>query len=114
MTSWRWSTRWPQRVSRCRHSPGGCVLNTVQRSTAPGACSTRCRPCTASSGSTPYRRPHACIRYADVTAMLDQKREADVAHVEIEGVSKRFGATAALSDVSMSVEAGRVHGLLGE
>lgn len=46
--------------------------------------------------------------------MLDQKREADVAHVEIEGIGKRFGATAALSDVSMSVEAGTVHGLLGE
>ncbi|MDV3130268.1 sugar ABC transporter ATP-binding protein [Mycobacterium sp. 21AC1] len=37
-----------------------------------------------------------------------------MAHVEIEGISKRFGATAALSDVSMSVEAGKVHGLLGE
>jgi ribose transport system ATP-binding protein len=35
-------------------------------------------------------------------------------HVEIRHVSKRFGATAALSEVSMSVEAGRVHGLLGE
>jgi ribose transport system ATP-binding protein len=37
-----------------------------------------------------------------------------MAHVEIEGISKRFGATAALSDVSMSVEGGKVHGLLGE
>lgn len=37
-----------------------------------------------------------------------------MAHVEIQGISKRFGATAALSDVSMSVEAGTVHGLLGE
>ena len=35
-------------------------------------------------------------------------------HIEIHNVSKRFGATAALSDVSMSVEAGKVHGLLGE
>lgn len=37
-----------------------------------------------------------------------------MAHVEIDGISKRFGATAALSDVSLSVEAGKVHGLLGE
>ena len=37
-----------------------------------------------------------------------------MAHVEIRNVSKRFGATAALTDVSMSVESGRVHGLLGE
>ena len=37
-----------------------------------------------------------------------------MAHIEILNVSKRFGATAALSDVSMSVEAGQVHGLLGE
>ena len=46
--------------------------------------------------------------------MLDQKRESDMAHVEIDDISKRFGATAALSNVSMSVEAGAVHGLLGE
>ena len=37
-----------------------------------------------------------------------------MAHIEILNVSKRFGATAALSNVSMSVEAGQVHGLLGE
>ena len=37
-----------------------------------------------------------------------------MAHIEIRSVSKRFGATAALSDVSMSVETGQVHGLLGE
>jgi ribose transport system ATP-binding protein len=37
-----------------------------------------------------------------------------MAHTEIRNVSKRFGATTALSEVSMSVEAGRVHGLLGE
>lgn len=37
-----------------------------------------------------------------------------MAHIEILNVSKRFGATAALSNVSMSVEAGKVHGLLGE
>jgi ribose transport system ATP-binding protein len=35
-------------------------------------------------------------------------------HIEIRNVSKRFGATAALSDVSMSVENGQIHGLLGE
>jgi ribose transport system ATP-binding protein len=35
-------------------------------------------------------------------------------HIQIRNVSKRFGATAALSEVSMSVEAGEVHGLLGE
>lgn len=37
-----------------------------------------------------------------------------MAYVEIRGISKRFGATAALSDVSLSVDAGTVHGLLGE
>jgi ribose transport system ATP-binding protein len=35
-------------------------------------------------------------------------------HIEIRNVSKRFGATTALSDVSMSVETGQIHGLLGE
>lgn len=37
-----------------------------------------------------------------------------MAHVDIQNISKRFGATAALSDVSVTVEAGKVHGLLGE
>ena len=36
-----------------------------------------------------------------------------MAHIEIRNVSKRFGATAALSDVSMSVEAGQMHGCSG-
>ncbi|GAC67404.1 sugar ABC transporter ATP-binding protein [Gordonia soli] len=35
-------------------------------------------------------------------------------HIEIRNVSKRFGATSALSDVSLSVDTGQVHGLLGE
>lgn len=37
-----------------------------------------------------------------------------MSHVEIQGIGKRFGATAALSEVSLSVDAGKVHGLLGE
>lgn len=37
-----------------------------------------------------------------------------MAHVDITDISKRFGATAALTDVSVAVEAGQVHGLLGE
>jgi ribose transport system ATP-binding protein len=37
-----------------------------------------------------------------------------MAHIEIRNVSKRFGATAALTKVAMSVEAGQIHGLLGE
>jgi general nucleoside transport system ATP-binding protein len=34
--------------------------------------------------------------------------------VELHGVSKRFGAVAALSDVSLSLDRGVIHGLLGE
>ncbi|MDH6196674.1 ribose transport system ATP-binding protein [Mycobacterium frederiksbergense] len=37
-----------------------------------------------------------------------------MAHSEIRDVSKNFGATAALAGVSMTVQAGEVHGLLGE
>ncbi|KQU52229.1 ABC transporter ATP-binding protein [Rhodococcus sp. Leaf278] len=35
-------------------------------------------------------------------------------HIHIDNISKRFGATAALSEVSLAVDAGEVHGLLGE
>ena len=34
--------------------------------------------------------------------------------VELRGVSKRFGATAALTDVSMDLRAGEIHALVGE
>ncbi len=34
--------------------------------------------------------------------------------VELRGISKHFGATAALTDVSMDLRAGEVHGLVGE
>ena len=34
--------------------------------------------------------------------------------VELRGISKRFGATAALTDVSMDLRAGEIHGLVGE
>jgi len=34
--------------------------------------------------------------------------------VELRGISKRFGATAALTDVSMDLRAGEVHALVGE
>jgi ABC-type sugar transport system ATPase subunit len=36
------------------------------------------------------------------------------AHVELRGVSKRFGGVLALSDISISLERGAVHGLVGE
>jgi ABC-type uncharacterized transport system ATPase subunit len=39
---------------------------------------------------------------------------ADPAALELRGISKRFGAVAALSDVSLSVSRGSVHALLGE
>ena len=32
----------------------------------------------------------------------------------MEGVCKRFGATVALQDVSLAVQAGEVHALIGE
>jgi ABC-type sugar transport system ATPase subunit len=35
-------------------------------------------------------------------------------HVEIQGLSKRFGGVQALSDISLSVARGTVHGLVGE
>jgi len=34
--------------------------------------------------------------------------------VELRGISKHFGATAALTDVSMDLRAGEIHGLVGE
>jgi rhamnose transport system ATP-binding protein len=34
--------------------------------------------------------------------------------VELHGISKHFGATAALTDVSMDLRAGEIHGLVGE
>ncbi|HSV92935.1 MAG TPA: ATP-binding cassette domain-containing protein, partial [Desulfobacterales bacterium] len=34
--------------------------------------------------------------------------------VELRGISKHFGATAALADVSMDLVAGEIHGLVGE
>ena len=35
-------------------------------------------------------------------------------HVEVRGISKRFGGTTALSDVSIAFEQGKIHGLVGE
>lgn len=35
-------------------------------------------------------------------------------HVEVRGISKRFGGTIALSDVSIAFERGKIHGLVGE
>ena len=37
-----------------------------------------------------------------------------VPRIELRGISKRFGATAALTDVSMDLRAGEIHGLVGE
>ena len=34
--------------------------------------------------------------------------------VELEGISKRFGSTQALADVSLTIEAGEIHALVGE
>jgi len=34
--------------------------------------------------------------------------------VELEGISKRFGSTRALADVSLTIEAGEIHALVGE
>ena len=35
-------------------------------------------------------------------------------HVELRGISKSFGATAALADVSMDLRSGEIHALVGE
>jgi ABC-type sugar transport system, ATPase component len=39
---------------------------------------------------------------------------AETNAVEFRGISKSFGATVALADVSLSIEAGHVHALVGE
>jgi ABC-type sugar transport system ATPase subunit len=46
-----------------------------------------------------------------VTALVET---IEGARVSIEGVSKRFGATQALSDVSLEIEPGSIHALVGE
>ncbi|TXH63052.1 MAG: ATP-binding cassette domain-containing protein, partial [Burkholderiaceae bacterium] len=43
-----------------------------------------------------------------------QKEATGAAKVEMLGFSKRFGALQALQDVSLTVEAGSFHALLGE
>jgi ribose transport system ATP-binding protein len=40
--------------------------------------------------------------------------DADVAHLEVRGIGKSFGATRALDDVSITVRAGSVHAFVGE
>jgi rhamnose transport system ATP-binding protein len=40
--------------------------------------------------------------------------DADVAHLEVRGIGKSFGATRALDDVSVTVRAGSVHAFVGE
>ena len=35
-------------------------------------------------------------------------------HVEVVGISKRFGGVQALADVSVTIERGQIHGLVGE
>lgn len=35
-------------------------------------------------------------------------------HIQLDGISKRFGGVQALADVCLSIERGRVHGLVGE
>jgi simple sugar transport system ATP-binding protein/ribose transport system ATP-binding protein len=40
--------------------------------------------------------------------------DADVAHLEVRGIGKSFGATRALDDVSVTVRVGSVHAFVGE
>jgi rhamnose transport system ATP-binding protein len=44
----------------------------------------------------------------------DPAMESGPPRVELRGISKRFGATAALTDVSMNLRAGEIHALVGE
>jgi rhamnose transport system ATP-binding protein len=45
---------------------------------------------------------------------LDPATASVPPRVELRGISKRFGATAALTDVSMDLRAGEIHALVGE
>ena len=47
-------------------------------------------------------------------ARPDSATPAVPPRVELRGISKRFGATAALTDVSMDLRAGEIHALVGE
>lgn len=49
-----------------------------------------------------------------MSRVFSGERKGRMSFVEIEGVSKRFGATVALDDVSLALDAGTVHGVLGE
>ena len=49
-----------------------------------------------------------------VTAIDGTARPSGVPPVALAGVSKRFGATQALADVSLDLTAGEIHGLVGE
>ncbi len=46
--------------------------------------------------------------------MSDRAPSPDRARLEVHGISKRFDATLALSDVSLDVRAGEIHALVGE
>ena len=43
----------------------------------------------------------------------DERTRTDVAPVEVENISVRFGAIKALSDVSFTVEPGTIHAIIG-
>jgi ABC-type sugar transport system ATPase subunit len=60
--------------------------------------------------------PHADDRSTvDASPLRPGSVEIDLdIHVEVRGVGKRYGGTAALSDVSVSVRRGEVHGICGE
>ena len=48
------------------------------------------------------------------SVVLDPATVSVPPRVELRGISKRFGATAALADVSMDLRAGEIHALVGE
>ena len=48
-----------------------------------------------------------------VTAAVDREVRSDIPPVQVEGVTVRFGAITALSEVSFTVEPGTIHAIIG-
>src|SRR5262249_3880311 len=79
----------------------------------------RSEPVTAGISVDEYRRRWGSFPTAPVCHRHDSRRpamdgSASAPLFRMEGVSKRYGGVNALTNADLTVEAGRIHGVLGE